>query len=64
MLATRYYSLFIATNLAAAVFYFFFLPETVRADLQQRQECMLIGSDFRVASRWRKSLLCSETKLS
>jgi hypothetical protein len=25
----RYYSLFIASNAAAALFYFFFLPETV-----------------------------------
>jgi hypothetical protein len=32
---TRYYSLFIASNLAAAVFYFFFLPETSGKTLEE-----------------------------
>ena len=31
----RYYSLFIATNLAAAVFYFFCLPETSKKTLEE-----------------------------
>ncbi|KXH28304.1 hypothetical protein CSAL01_00838 [Colletotrichum salicis] len=34
----RYYSLFIVTNLAAAVFYFFFLPETSRKSLEEIAE--------------------------
>lgn len=34
LIVTRYYAVFISTNVVAAVTYFFFLPETVReADL-------------------------------
>ncbi|KAK2733793.1 sugar transporter [Colletotrichum kahawae] len=40
----RYYSLFIATNLAAAVFYFFFLPETSGKSLEEIAE--LFGGDL------------------
>ncbi|KAF4924268.1 High-affinity glucose transporter [Colletotrichum viniferum] len=40
----RYYSLFIATNLAAAVFYFFFLPETSGKSLEEIAE--LFGDDL------------------
>ncbi|KAF4783484.1 hypothetical protein HER10_EVM0010496 [Colletotrichum scovillei] len=42
--ATKYYSLFIATNLAAAVFYFFFLPETSGKSLEEIAE--LFGDDL------------------
>ncbi|KAF3808160.1 High-affinity glucose transporter [Colletotrichum gloeosporioides] len=40
----RYYSLFIATNVAAAVFYFFFLPETSGKSLEEIAE--LFGDDL------------------
>ncbi|KAJ0316420.1 hypothetical protein Brms1b_005450 [Colletotrichum noveboracense] len=43
----RYYSLFIATNLAAAVFYFFFLPETVSRSGKSLEEIAeLFGDDL------------------
>lgn len=42
----RYYSLFIATNLAAAVVYFFFLPETVSGTFPSKvhHPCLLLQS--------------------
>ena len=37
-ISDRYYSLFIATNFAAAVIYFFFLPETGGKSLEEIAE--------------------------
>lgn len=43
-LLVRYYSLFIATNLAAAVVYFFWLPETSGKSLEEVAE--LFGDEL------------------
>ncbi|KAF4964198.1 hypothetical protein FSARC_7832 [Fusarium sarcochroum] len=51
----RYYSLFIASNLAAAIFYFFFLPETSGKSLEEI--AALFGDEVVVSSNQAEAKL-------